>query len=178
MRNELCTDIAELLDATKTEKGVSFISLVENSPVLLVFLRHAGCTFCRESLSDIARNRAEIERSGTRIVLVHMGDRKEMRQLIDRYGLATLDRICDLDRQLYTAFGLKEGKLWQLFGPKAWWRVLVVGLLRGHGVWFPTESMRQMPGVFYIDQGALTKSFRHKSIADRPSYLALARPNA
>ena len=175
MRNAICNEVADTLESTKTELGVDFLSLVEKSAVLLVFLRHAGCTFCRESLSDIARNRAEIERSGTRIVLVHMGDRKEMRQLIERYGLSTVDRICDLDRRLYASFGLKHGNLWQLFGPKAWWRVLVAGFLRGHGVWFPTESMRQMPGVFYIEQGELTKSFRHRSIADRPSYLELVQ---
>lgn len=174
MRNEICNEVADILESTRTEKGDDFITLVENSPVLLVFLRHAGCTFCRESLSDIARHRAEIERTGTRIVLVHMGDRKEMRQLIERYGLSTVDRICDLDRRLYAAFGLKNGHLWQIFGPKAWWRVLVAGLLRGHGVWFPSESMRQMPGVFYLEQGELTRSFRHRSIADRPSYVALA----
>jgi hypothetical protein len=33
--------------------------------------------------------------------------------------------------------------------------------------------MRQMPGVFFIQQGELTKSFRHRSIADRPSYPSL-----
>jgi peroxiredoxin len=175
VRKEICNEVADILESTRTEAGLDFVSLVEKSPVLLVFLRHAGCTFCRESLSDIARNRAEIERTGTRIVLVHMGDRKEMRQLIERYGLSSVDRICDLDRRLYAAFGLKNGKLWQLFGPKAWWRVLVAGFLRGHGVWFPTESMRQMPGVFFIQQGELAKSFRHRSIADRPSYMQLVQ---
>jgi peroxiredoxin len=175
VRNAICNEVADILESTRTEKGVDFLSLVQKSPVLLVFLRHAGCTFCRESLSDIARHRAEIERTGTRIILVHMGDRKEMRQQIERYGLASVDRICDLDRRLYTAFGLKNGKLWQLFGVKAWWRVLVAGFLRGHGVWFPSESMRQMPGVFFIEQGELTKSFRHRSIADRPSYVTLVQ---
>ncbi len=170
MHNDKANEVADILESTRTENGVDFISLVEKSSVLLVFLRHAGCTFCRESLSDIARHRAEIERTGTRIVLVHMGDRKEMRRLIDRYGLATVDRICDLDRRLYAAFGLKSGNLWQVFGPKAWWRVLVAGFLRGHGVWFPSASMRQMPGVFFLSQGEISRSFRHRSIADRPSY--------
>ena len=32
----------------------SFNSLVQVVTLLMVFLRHAGCTFCREALADLA----------------------------------------------------------------------------------------------------------------------------
>ena len=167
-------ELAHLLEETVTESGRSFISLVEESPVLLVFLRHAGCTFCREALGDIARDRAEIEASGTRIVLVHMGDRAEIQQVIAKYGLSELERICDRDQRLYQGFGLKRGSLGQLFGIKVWWRTLIAAFWGGHGWGRPVADPMQMPGVFLVDHGMIANRFRHRSAADKPSYVALA----
>src|SRR5258706_5268938 len=39
-----------------TESGASLLALVEASPVLLGFLRHFGCSFCRQAISDVARS--------------------------------------------------------------------------------------------------------------------------
>lgn len=170
-------ELADLLDQTITESGRPFMELVTGSPVLLVFLRHAGCTFCREALGDIAKNRGQIEATGVRIVLVHMGDRAEIQDVIARYGLADLERVCDSNKLLYQAFGLKQGNVFQLFGLKVWWRSLVAGLFRGHGAARPAADATQMPGVFLVEQGLVARRFRHKSAADRPSYVELARTN-
>lgn len=167
-------ELARLLEEAVTESGRSFISLVEESPVLLVFLRHAGCTFCREALGDISRDRSAIESSGTRIVLVHMGDRAEIQQVIAKYNLSDLERICDVDQKLYHAFGLQQGSLRQLFGLKVWWRTLVAGFWGGHGWGRPAADFMQMPGVFLVDEGLIANRFRHRSAADKPSYVALA----
>lgn len=164
---------ARTLERVRTENGASFIDLITSSSVLLVFLRHAGCTFCREALSDIAANRGLIEESGTRIVLVHMGDRTEMKAMLARYGVSDVERICDPTRELYEGFGLRKGTIAQLFGPKVWFRGLFSGLLRRHRIGYPAADFRQMPGVFYIEQGAITRRFRHRSSSDRPNYTEL-----
>jgi len=163
---------ARLLEQVRTERGDSLMHLVDGSPVLLVFLRHAGCTFCREAVADIAAVREEIEGTGTRIVLVHMGDRDGMSELIDRHQLGSLDRICDPDRLLYAAFGLRRGTFRQLFGLKVWVRGLVAGLIRGHGWKKPVADSHQMPGVFLLERGMIARSYRHRSAADRPCYTA------
>lgn len=165
--------VSTVLERSVTEGGRRLLELIEASPVLLVFLRHAGCTFCREALADIAQAREEIESTGTHIVLVHMGDREELGELAHRHHVQTLDRICDPDRELYRAFGLKQGKWRQLFGPKVWLRGVFAGLGRGHGLGRPSADVRQMPGVFYVDQGVIARAYRHKSAADRPQYRAL-----
>lgn len=54
--------------------GVSLAEISRQGPAIVVFLRHAGCTFCREALADIATRRARIVSAGARTVLVHMGD--------------------------------------------------------------------------------------------------------
>lgn len=168
--------VARVLDTARTETGKPFVDLVELSPVLLVFLRHAGCTFCREALGDIARTREEIEATGTRIVLVHLGDRALMETNVVKYGLADLERVCDAEQALYDAFGLRRGSFRQLFGFKTWWRGVWAGLIRGHGIGRPVADAAQMPGVFYIDQGLVVRHFRHRSAADRPDYPSLCEP--
>ena len=45
----------------RTDKGASLGVLSLLSPVLVVFLRHPGCTFCREAVADLSRLRAEID---------------------------------------------------------------------------------------------------------------------
>ena len=79
---------AELLSHTLTSTGETLAALSDKSPVLLVLLRHEGCTFCRNAMSDIARLRRQIEETGTRIVLGHMDTAEEFAAFAERYGLA------------------------------------------------------------------------------------------
>ncbi len=57
-----------------TQQGYSLFELSQLQPTLVVFLRHVGCTFCREALSDISQQRAEIEAQGTQIAFVTMSE--------------------------------------------------------------------------------------------------------
>ena len=165
--------VAAVLERASTESGEHLVDMVQASPVLLVFLRHAGCTFCREAVSDIAKVREEIESNGTRIVLVNLADRSGIEQLVQRHSLSDVDRICDTSQELYRAFGLKKGSWRQLFGPKIWTRGLVAAILGGHGVGRPAADATQMPGVFFVDQGMVASAYRHRSAADRPCYTSL-----
>lgn len=168
-------DLAELLDQKRTAGGASLAVLSLLSPVLTVFLRHAGCTFCREALSDIAEQRRQIEANGTRIVLVYHGDIPAAEALIRQNGLEGLDTIYDADLTLYEAFGLRKGGLRQLAGPKVAVRGLIAGAIRGHGIGAIGGDPAQMPGVFLIHRCSVVRAFRHDSAADRPDYTLLAR---
>ncbi len=162
--------ISTLLDRAVTQHARSLAEIAATSTALLVFLRHAGCTFCREALSDISKSRGEIESRGVRIVLVHMGDIEELDQLLEKNALLDLDRICDPEQELYRAFGLKQGSIAQLYGPKVWWRGFKAGVLSGHGLGKPVADSSQMPGVFLLEQGVIARRYRHRSAADRPDY--------
>jgi peroxiredoxin len=165
--------VSQALERGVTQSGANIAGLSAMSPLLLVFLRHAGCPFCREALADIARSRRAIEQGGTRIVLVHMGDTAAVERLLARYGLLGLDRICDPNRELYRAFGLGRGRLRQLFGLKVLWRGVVKGLLVRHGFGRSRADAFQMPGVFWIDNCVLARRYRHRTAADRPNYAEL-----
>ncbi len=167
--------MADALENCRTQRGESLAGLSEQSQLLVVFLRHAGCTFCRESLADLAAQRKRLEGDGSRIVLVHMNDDARAERFFAQYGLADVDRISDPGRQLYRVFGLTRGGLRQLFGWKVWWRGFDAGILRGHGVGKMEGDGFQMPGVFVLQAGQVRRSFRHHSAADRPDYPALIR---
>ncbi|GIU73065.1 MAG: hypothetical protein KatS3mg004_0152 [Bryobacteraceae bacterium] len=157
----------------KTNMGLTLDELSRLSPVLLVFLRHMGCTFCREALSDLAARRKDIEREGARLVLVHMSEEEDAAPFFARYGLQDVQRISDPQRTLYRAFGLPRGRLGDVLGPKVWWRGFLAGVLGGHGVGRLMGDGFQMPGVFLLFHGEIVRSYRHQSAADRPDYLAL-----
>src|SRR6266550_6707477 len=49
-RRSLAPEVLQFALRTKVQGGSTIDQLSKASPILLVFLRHAGCTFCRESL--------------------------------------------------------------------------------------------------------------------------------
>jgi peroxiredoxin len=165
------SDLLEALETAMTQSGHKLTDLCGASPTLLVFLRHSGCTFCREALGDLARVRGRIEGAGTRIILVHMGDGIE--SLIAKYGLQELDCISDRDQTLYKAFGLKRGTARQLFSLGVLWRGFRAGILDRHGIGKVTADATQMPGVFLLANNAIIGRFRHHTAADRPDYAGM-----
>ena len=158
----------------QSQDGYSLFELSQLRPTLLVFLRHAGCTFCREAASDIARLRPEIERGGAGVVFVTMSPEPEAQSFFERYGLADVPRISDPECRLYRAFDLKRGGWRDMLGWTVWKRGFQAGVLDGHGVG-PTEGDAfRMPGVFLVHEGKVVRGFRHDGPADRPDYLKLA----
>lgn len=172
-RRTIAPEVLRIALHRKTNLGVSLDELSRLSPVLVVFLRHMGCTFCREALADLAAKREKIEREGTRLVLVHMSSEETASRFFARYGFQDVQRISDPGRTLYRAFGLMRGRFGDVLGPKVWWRGFQAGVLGRHGVGPLMGDGFQMPGVFLLFHGEIVRSYRHQSAADRPDYLAL-----
>ena len=144
------------------------------APTLVVFLRHFGCLFCRETLSDLHDLLPVLERTGVKPVLVHMGSEEEAFTLFARYGLAPLSRINSQSRLLYKVFGLSRAKTGEFLCPDA---VVRCGqaLMSGHTIGKVQGDLLQMPGVFLVHRGNIINSFRHKHAGDRPDYLKLSQ---
>lgn len=164
---------AEILNHMITNDGESLSTLSKRQPVLLIFLRHFGCTFCREALADIAGRREKLESDGIKIVFVHMTDDETAERYFNRYDLEKVTHISDPERKYYQAFGLVKGNFTQLFGLQSWIRGFQAGLMDGHGVGPMLGDGFQMPGVFVIKDGEIKERFIHKLASDRPDYLKL-----
>ncbi|MBK8624997.1 MAG: redoxin domain-containing protein [Saprospiraceae bacterium] len=159
------------LSLIKTNKGNSIAALSDQSPVLLVFLRHFGCVFCKDSMHEIAKKKEKLVKEGIKIVLVHMSDYKTATGYFKKFNIQDLEQVSDIDCKYYGAFGLVKGSFSQLFGLKTWIRgfeiattkQMLPGLVRiGDGL--------QMPGIFLIKDGIVIESFIHNSVADKPNY--------
>lgn len=167
--------LVDPLKGVLSQRGASLYELSRQSPVLVVFLRHSGCTFCREAMADLARQRSEIEAAGTQIALVHMGQQDPM-SLLERNQLTDLHRFRDPMCHLYDAFRLPHGTFRQLLGLKVWYRG-ARAFFAGHGMGALNGNGFRMPGVFLMENGEVVRSFRHQTAADRPNYAAIAKPN-
>ncbi len=170
------TDLLDLqiFNEMQTNSGATLGALSHKKPVLLVFLRHFGCTFCREALSDLSDVREEIEDRGVQIVFVHMTNREIADRYFTRYELEGVEHISDPDCNYYKAFGLVKGNLTQLFGLHSWIRGFSAGVVQGHGVGVQQLGDGfQMPGIFIIQHNKIVESFIHKLASDRPNYLQL-----
>lgn len=163
----------EILEAIYTNKGNDLHSLTEQSCVMLVFLRHFGCTFCREALDDFSKIKQALEGKNIKLVFVHMAEEQIGQDYLNDYGLNDEEHISDPDMSLYEYFGLQKGGLRELYGLKIWTRAfrLSYGLDTGNP---HLGNMKQMPGVFVIKNGEVLNSFIHKSAADKPDYLEIA----
>ncbi len=168
-------DNGDFLKEFETQTHDNLYQLSFEKPVLLIFLRHFGCTFCREALSQISKKQTPIKSTGTEIVLVHQKCFAEASGDLYRFNLHHLKQISDPELLLFKYFNLKRGKPQQLFGLKMWARFFRLGIIQKLGLGFPAnENPYQMPGVFLINNGKIIKSFIHDSVADTPDYLELA----
>lgn len=167
--------VDELLQQMVANTGENLFDMTYESPVLLVFLRHFGCMFCREALNDISRQREMIEDTGARIVFVHMADNPTADKYFQRYNLTGSTHISDPECRYYAAFGLTKGTFTQLFGLQVWLRGFQGPVLEGYGLGSQLGDGFQMPGIFVIQEGVIKEQFIHKLSSDRPDYIALSK---
>jgi peroxiredoxin len=168
-------EVSLALTSIHTESGASLLSLVEASPVLLVFLRHFGCSFCRQAISDVADLKSELGRRGVRPVFVHLGTPERAKPFFDYYGIGDVERVSDPEAVIYQnpVFAISRiHPVLTLFQPSVW-----IGWLKGaifkHGIGAIKEDGHQMQGIFFLKGPKIMRQFRYKTIADEPNYLKL-----
>lgn len=164
----------EEMERAKTSSGESLWELSHRQPILLVFVRHHGCTFCREAVHDVGQQTESMQQAGVKPVIVHMGSMDDGQQLLKWSGRNDLESVSDPDRRLFRAVELKFGSLWQLAGPYVIWRSLFGGPVFKFGFGKMIGNGQQLAGVFLVDRGQILRSYRHQTAADRPNYADIA----
>lgn len=169
------SNLADALGEFHTEAGRPLLDLVDQSPVLLIFLRHFACAFCAQALDRVSQVRAKIEAKGVRPVFVHLGSPQRAKPYFDYYNLSDVERISNPEATLYQipAFALSRTNPYlHSMRPE-----VLMGWLKGaifkYGIGIIKEDAEQMPGVFFLKERKIVRAFRHRTIADEPDYLKL-----
>lgn len=161
---------SQILKETNTKEGVSLYDLSMEHPLLVVFLRHFGCIFCKEALKDLSKKKAQLEMKGIKLVFVHMADTETADEYFSQYDLDTFYSVSDPDCKVYSDFGLVKGNFGQLFGLTVMIRGVQANM---NGNSFSLKQIGdgfQMPGIFLINEGVVEESFIHNRISDKPDY--------
>ena len=160
----------ELLDAS-----VSGINLMPGTlrdqlgegDTLLVFLRHFGCMFCRETVADL-RQLSEERPEFPRILFFFQGTPTEGRAFLRR-DWPEVRAVADREQRFYTAFGVERGGLLKMFGPGVW-----TGKRRaeakGHANGDRSGDIWRMPGVFLARGGTILWEHDFRHAADHPDF--------
>lgn len=161
---------AQAADKYTLSSGESLTEAAREQTLALVFLRHFGCTFTRQILRELEKLKAEADRHGARLVLVHMlRPGAELGYISPKEGVA---RIADPQCELYRAFGLGKGGFIELFGPRVWLPTLSA-LIRGCGMGHLAGDGLQMPGAFLFRDGRIISTQRPISQAFLPDLVGL-----
>ncbi|HYK35560.1 hypothetical protein [Alloacidobacterium sp.] len=165
--------IAVAFAGVRTESDRTLLELLDASPVLLIFLRHFGCSFCRQAIDDVSKVHGALTEHGVQSVFVHLGTPERAKPYFDYYGLSSGERISNPDGSFYRnpVFSLARVSLLRTAFQPSVWKALLQGALVRHGIGLLREDASQMPGVFFLRDRAIVRSFRHRTIADRPDYL-------
>lgn len=168
----VAADVRKAAAAFRLNQGETLAEASESRCIVLVFLRHFGCTFTRQLLRGLEEIQSTARAHGADLVLVHMlRDGAELRYLTGHGGVA---RIADPDCELYRAFGLGKGGVRELLGPRVWWLGLV-SIFKGCGVGHLAGDGLQMPGAFLFHRGEIVAAQRARSAADLPDLPRLFR---
>ncbi|MGH9174454.1 MAG: SelL-related redox protein [Vicinamibacterales bacterium] len=143
----------------------------------LVFMRHAGCIFCRVQIKDLRDNAADLERAGLSVVVITPDRPSRARKFVEEYRVP-FPLLTDVERNAYTAYGLTEGGFGQFINPHVALRG-VEAVAKGNFIRRPGSNPRQLPGTAIVDRaGRLRHLHRATDAADHLTsrdLIALAR---
>ncbi len=136
--------------------------------VQLVFLRHAGCIFCRETVADLKQAREEVP-DYPHVLFVAQGRVEQNRKFFEKVSWPEAPVIADPSRDIYRAFGVGRGTLRQLLG-LAVWRAGRRARKKGHGLGGIQGDPWLMPGIFLIFDGVLAWRHQFGHAGDHPDF--------
>lgn len=144
---------------TSVSSGEEVERFLATGTKLLVFVRHAGCTFCGETMIELASRKAELRAQLIEPVVVHMSSLADGKLLLDRASLGDVTHISDPTCSLYQRFGLPRGRFSQLFGAEVWLKGFRAAILKGNKVGKLQGDGFQLGGAALLDAGRVVRVF-------------------
>jgi len=129
----------------------------QGRPLVLVFLRHLGCTFCRQQLANLANDHARFVAAGANVACVAQGTPSVGKAYTILYQLPFPLLLCGDDLSIYRDYGLSRGTRRQLLSPIVLLRGFA-SVFQGHKQTQVVGDGHQLGGAFIID---ITGTMRH-----------------
>jgi hypothetical protein len=149
------------------DSNTSLYDYCLNKKVLLIFLRHKGCTFCRKTLDELYQNKNELIAKNISPVIIHMSESNNtMFPTLAEYKVSDLPAIADPEKKLYRAFNLKTGNILELFGPKVFLEGIKVFIKGKYGIGALDGDGFQLGGSVLLDNLNIVKIYQTKNAAD------------
>jgi len=141
----------------------------ERGPLVVMFMRHFGCAFCREHLIEMGRAFGDFQEAGADVVAVFQYDAQSTQSFCDGRDVP-FDCLGDPERAAYAEVSLGRGNPAQIVNPKVALRFL--GAAR-HGVFGGPPrggDVAQLPGTFVVGRdGRVVFAHYSSSSADNPA---------
>jgi len=155
------------LVSTAIDGGRETSSGAEEPLTLLVFLRHFGCIFCRETLADM-RAHCESDARFPEPLFVFEGRAAEGRAFL-RTLWPSVRAIADPDATLYDGFGVGRGGVIDMFRP-AVFRAQSAARKKGLRNGERAGDVWRMPGIFLLRGARILWRHHYRHAADHPDY--------
>ncbi|MEM9178039.1 MAG: SelL-related redox protein [Myxococcota bacterium] len=135
---------------------------------LLVFLRHFGCIFCRETIADL-RAASEANPDYPDVLFFFQGSATEGRAFLRRYW-PEARAVADPELAFYERFGIRRATFLEALGPS-----VVIGARRraqakGHESGPREGDIWRMPGIFAVADKKIVWAHHPKHAADHPDF--------
>ena len=138
---------------------------------LLVFLRHFGCIFCRETIADL-RAASEADPAYPDVLFFFQGSATEGRAFLRRYWPGAR-AVADPELAFYERFGVRRATFLEALGP-----AVVLGARRraqakGHENGPRDGDIWRMPGIFAVANERIVWAHHPRHAADHPDFAAI-----
>ncbi len=138
--------------------AVSLQTYWSAQPLIVAFLRHYGCQFCRQWITTLRTAYADITERGAGVVAIAQGHPSQAAHFAGTFRIP-FPVLSDSSRDSFRAYGLTDGSAQQTIGPKVMLHMAgaaMKGTLPGMGEHVRAltgadgSSLRQLSGTFVI----------------------------
>ncbi|MCE3007064.1 MAG: hypothetical protein LW884_01770 [Bacteroidetes bacterium] len=148
--------------------------LIASKDILILhFLRHLGCMFCKGQVDELQRLKQENPRFPD-IIFVHH-DTPERGEAFFAHHYPGAMHISDPELELYRLFGIRRLGGLQLLNPLMILKGIWLGLKGYRNITKGHRHIMQLSGTFLFFRGKLAWSHRAKYAGDQPNFRKLAK---
>ncbi len=110
MANSMITSLSSVNVLTPAGESVRIGSLWESRPILLAMMRHFGCIFCKEQVTQLSTHRGRIQAAGGELIILGNGTPQHAAWFVEDYNVG-VPVFTDPELASHGILGAKRGNI-------------------------------------------------------------------